>query len=389
MKKYKKPICIFVLVTLLLNITGCTAYIEINDLPLVLGIAVDKSDNGKYILTVEVFKPQQASKEKENKINTELLQVEGLTIFDGIRDLGVKLGKRAYWTHLKVLIISKDIAKEGMAPILDLFDRNAHIRKEFPVVISDDDTAYNIFYAGKKKISEPISSFINNTIKNVDKVSKYDYIKFYELMEDMSYEGKSAVLPLFSMNSMITEKKQPIYGVVVFKKDKMVGVLNENESKTLRLLKNKEKGGLLVVQWVEDNELQKVTIEVFRSKVKLEPYHNNKEFNVNIKITTKAEIAEIMNYKVDILSSKGREKIKEETEKKIITDIEKLMFKLQHSLKSDVVGIGKKFKEKYSKTLKEYEEDWPNVFETMKFNVNVDVELKGTASTSEQFDIKE
>lgn len=389
MKKYKKPICIFVLVTLLLNITGCTAYIEINDLPLVLGIAVDKSDNGKYLLTVEVFKPQQASKEKENKINTELLQVEGLTIFDGIRDLGVKLGKRAYWTHLKVLIISKDIAKEGMAPILDLFDRNAHIRKEFPVVISDDDTAYNIFYAGKKKISEPISSFINNTIKNVDKVSKYDYIKFYELMEDMSYEGKSAVLPLFSMNSMITEKKQPIYGVVVFKKDKMVGVLNENESKTLRLLKNKEKGGLLVVQWVEDNELQKVTIEVFRSKVKLEPFHNNKEFNVDIKITTKAEIAEIMNYKVDVLSSKGREKLKKETEKKIITDIEKLMFKLQNSLKSDAIGIGKRFKEKYSKALKEYEEDWPNIFEAMKFNVNVDVKLKGTASVSEQFDIKE
>ncbi|WP_055665869.1 Ger(x)C family spore germination protein [Desnuesiella massiliensis] len=389
MKKYKKLICAFVLVTLLLNITGCTAYIEINDLPLVLGVAVDKSDNGKYLLTVEVFKPQQTSKEKENQVRTEILQVEGLTVFDGIRDLGTKLGKRGYWTHLKVFIISKDIAKEGIAPILDHFNRSAHIRKEFPVIISDDETAYNIFYVGKKKINEPVSSFINNTMKNVDKVSKYDYVKFYELMEDMSYEGKSAVLPLFSMNSMITEKKQPIYGVAVFKKDKMVGVLNENESKTLRLLRNKEKGGLLVVQWVEDNELQKVTIEVFRSKVKLEPSHNNKELNVNIKITTKAEIAEIMNYKVDVLSSNGREKLKKETEKKIITDIEKLMFKLQHSLKSDSIGIGKKFKEKYSKAWKEYEEDWPNVFEAMRFNVSVDVKLKGTASISEQLDIKE
>ncbi len=387
MKKYKKAVCIFILLTLLVNISGCAAYIDINDLPLILGAAVDKGNNDKYILTVEVFKPTEPSKEKETKINTEILQSEGETIFDAVRNLTIKLGKRAYWTHLKVFIISKDIAKEGISPVLDMFTRSAHIRMEFPVAISNDETAFNIFYKGKQTVNEPVSDLINNTIKNVDKISKYDYIKLYNLIDDISIKGHSAVLPLISMNPAEGSKVPSVYGVAVFKKDKMVGTLDPTESKTLRLIRNKEKGGLLILQWIENSEMEKVTLEIFKSKTKIQPVYNNNQLTMNINITSITEISEVMNYKIDVLDEKGREKLKEQAEDKIKYDIEILMRKLQKDLECDVVGFGKKVKESYPKRWKESQENWSDIFETIPFNVSVDVRFRGTASTSEEFKI--
>ena len=389
MKKHRKIISIFILITLLLNFSGCSAYTEINDLPLVLGAAIDKGEDGNYILTVEVFKPIASSKEKDAKLTTEIFQTEGITIFDAIRDLIIKLGKRAYWTHLKCFIISKDISAEGISPVLDMFSRNAHIRKEFPVLISNDETAYGIFYNGKQILSEPVSIFINNTIKSVDKISKYDYIKFYELIDNILTEGKSAVLPLISMNPIAGKKIPSIYGLAVFKKDKMVGTLNSSESKTLRLLTNKEKGGVLLVQWIENNELEKVTLEIFKSKTNLEPLYNNKKLSINIKTTTTTEIAEIMNSKIDVLEEKGRANLKKEAEKKIKTDIENLLIKLQHDLKCDTVGFGKKLKEKYPNVWKESKSNWSDIFATIPFNIDVDVKFKGTASISEELKVEE
>jgi len=240
LKKYKKIISIFILITLLLNFSGCSAYTEINDLPLVLGAAIDKEYNGNYILTVEVFKPTTSSKQKDAELTTEIFQTEGITIFDAIRDLIIKLGKRAYWTHLKCFIVSKDIAAEGISPVLDMFSRNAHIRKEFPVLISNDKTAYGVFYKGKQTYSEPVSIFINNTIKSVDKISKYDYIKFYELIDDITTEGKSAVLPLISMNPIAGKKIASVYGLAVFKKDKIIRPKTFGQRKVLEKINHND-----------------------------------------------------------------------------------------------------------------------------------------------------
>lgn len=379
------------MLTLLLNITDCTgtAYIEINDLPLILGAAVDKDDNGEYLLTVEVFKPSAPSKEQGTKTTTEIFQTQGETILEAVRDLAIKLGKRAYWTHLKVFIVSKEIAQEGILPVLDFFNRNAHIRKEFPVLISNDESAYKIFYEGKQTISEPVSIFIHDTIKSVNTISKYDYVKFYEFIDNITIEGENAVLPLISMNPIVGEKAPSVYGLAVFKKDKMVGTLDSNESRTLRLLRNKEKGGFLIVQWIENNERENVTLEIFKSESKIEPLYNNKELSINIKITTKAEIAEIMNPNIEVLDEKGREKLKKEAGKKIKIDIEKLMFKLQHDYQSDAVGFGKKIKEKKPKVWKEYEGNWSDIYETITLNISVNIEFKGTASISEELKFKE
>jgi spore germination protein KC len=389
MKKHKKVTSVIIILALLLNISGCSAYTEINDLPLVLGVAIDKGNNDKYLITVEVFKPTTPTKDEASKINTEILQAEGITIFDAIRDLIIKLGKRAYWTHLKVLIISKDISKEGISPILDMFNRNAHIRKEFAVLISKDETASKIFYEGKQTIKESVSIFINDTIKSADKSSKFDYVKFYELIDNINIKGQSYVLPLISMNPVVGKRVPSVYGLALLKKDKMVGALDTQESKTLRLLNNKEKGGVLIVEWNENNERQKVTLEIFGSKTKLEPLYNNGELSININITTTTEIAEIMNYKIDVVGEKGRERLKKAAENDIKNAIEKLLSKLQHDLKCDAIGLGKKVKAKYPYVWREYESNWSDVFETIPFQISVDVKMRGTATISEQFKIEE
>jgi len=133
--------------------------------------------------------------------------------------------------------------------------------------------------------------------------------------------------------------------------------------------------------------MEKVTLEIFKSKTKIQPVYNNNQLTMNINITSITEISEVMNYKIDVLDEKGREKLKEQAEDKIKYDIEILMRKLQKDLECDVVGFGKKVKESYPKRWKESQENWSDIFETIPFNVSVDVRFRGTASTSEEFKI--
>lgn len=388
MRNLKKASCILLLLTSFIFLCSCTAYTEINDLPLVLGVSIDKIDN-KFIITAEVFKPTIALRAKENNIITEIVQSEGETIFDGVRDLIIKVGDRVYWTHLKVFIVSKSIANEGLTQVLDFFNRNAHIRKEFPVFVSNDNTAYEIFYIGKKILSEPVSIFINHVVRSSDKVSKYDYVKFYELIDDIVNEGESPLLPLISLSPVAGKQVPSIYGSAVFTNDKMVGTLTTEETKILRLLKNKEKGGLLIVQWLDNENLQKVTLEVFKSKVKLKPVYTNNNLSVNIDVVTSTEIAEILNPNINIFSQEDTEKLRKEAENKIRFDIETLLYKLQHILKSDVIGIGKELKQSSPKNWKNIKGNWTNVFETTKFNTNINIKFKGTATISDQLKLKE
>lgn len=386
---YKKIIFIFLIFTLLIGVSGCYGYKEINDLPLVLGVAIDKNENGKYAITAEIFKPTLTSEGESKGIMTEILQSEGLTILDAIRNLIFKVGGKSYWAQLRVFIISKDIAREGITPVLDFFDRNDEVRKEFPVLISNEITAYDIFNKGKNVTSGPVSIFIYNVMRDVDYSSRYDFVKFYEFVDDLSSKGKSAVLPMISMKTVVGNISPSVDGLGVFKGEKMVGILSPEEAKTLRLLKNKEKGGISVVHWIENNQPVTVSLEIEKSNTQIIPNYQNNKISMDIKITTTAFIGEIMNCKVDVLGEKGREKLKEECEKLIKNNIENLLFKLQNEYISDIIGFGKKLKNKYPNEFRKCENNWSDTFKNISFNINADVKFKGSAIHWKELEIGE
>ena len=87
-----------------------------------------------------------------------------------------------------------------------------------------------------------------------------------------------------------------IAGSAVFKSDKLVGYLNENETLYMIMIKNKLKEGLIVLKNVSGSDTN-VTLEIHENKTKLTPLYNNGTASLIIDIYPVATIDEVQGTK--------------------------------------------------------------------------------------------
>ena len=127
MKKIRIALLTFIVLMNLVFATGCWNYREVDEFSIVTGVAVDKGIENQFQMTVEIV---QISSGKDTKMTSKTITVEGKTMFDAARNLISSSGKRLYWSHAKVLILSKEIASEGVTKIIEWYTRDAETREE-------------------------------------------------------------------------------------------------------------------------------------------------------------------------------------------------------------------------------------------------------------------
>ncbi len=142
----KKRMLLFALpVFCVVFLSGCWNYRELNTMTIVAGIAIDRvADNKGYHLTFEVLDIAEASGEKSTSVSSLLIETDGLTIFDACRNALQRSDSKLYFGACKTVIISEDLAREGITPLLDWFRRDAEARSTMDVYISSEETAADI-----------------------------------------------------------------------------------------------------------------------------------------------------------------------------------------------------------------------------------------------------
>lgn len=129
-----RVISLILVIVLVFTLTGCWNAREINELALVLSVALDKNDDG-FKVTAQMAKPETYSKtpsgggggtEKEKPF--WIISGTGKTIFDAVRNMASISSRRIVWSHIKVIIIGEELAKNDIQEIFDFFSRNAELR---------------------------------------------------------------------------------------------------------------------------------------------------------------------------------------------------------------------------------------------------------------------
>lgn len=369
----KKVVCIFLIIVNTICLSGCWGYKEINELPIVIGAAIDKANRDEYLLTVEVLRTSEVTSGTK-EANTILLQTTGKTIFDALRNLTVKNGKFLYWANMKVVLISKEIAEEDIISVLDLLHRDIEVRSEARVIVAKGK-ASDIF---KENKGEEASFRILDVMENSSRFSKIYPLKIYEVVDIVLLKGRSLVLPMLSPKDIYSQNKDIELESAVFKENKMIGTLLGDEVQTYRLLLNEEEGGIRVENSLKYYEA-KISYEIEKSRTKIKPLLKNGKIQMDIDIKTDAFIAEVMNYKMDFMKEDVRNYMKEQLEETIKGDCIEFILKMQKDLNSDILGFGELVKNKYPKLWKKQEEDWNRILTDISVNVKVKVNFKGSA----------
>jgi len=216
--KIKNTFFILLLVSYIFLLVGCWNYSEIEEKSIVAGLGIDRNrNNGKFILTVEIV--NLAGKDGESTLTSEIISIEGKSIFDAVRNLITRTGRKPYWSHAKVLIIGEDIAREGIIPILDWINRDAEVRSDIWIVASKGKTAREIFETDPE-LSEIICFEINEILKSRDAVTKFSHEEVWQFIDDISTEGLNSMIPTIIEVEEFGKNTFRVYGTNVFKDDK-------------------------------------------------------------------------------------------------------------------------------------------------------------------------
>lgn len=237
---------------------GCWDYSEPNMQEYVLGIGVDLTEDGAYLLTVETA---DLSTPPESSAASRTISAEGVNLFDAIQTATERAGKKLYWGHLGVAVIDENITGEKLHAVLDLFNRTPDVYQSTALLIAHNTSAQSVFQ------SEPIgassvSEHCLNILENHDS-RRSQNLELWEYTRGLS-ERDCVLLPAIT----VSDKTVSVHGGMVYRETDRVASLTGDEVLALSLLTETKSGGFLPE--VELSPNHKVSLEILSSNVSKE-----------------------------------------------------------------------------------------------------------------------
>lgn len=374
------------IIPLILLLSGCYNYRELNELAITTGIAIDKEEN--YKVTIMIANSKKEGSDGSISPQATVYEGNGDTIYEAFKDTSLALSKQIYLSHIDVLVLSEEIVKNNLNDVIDFLFRYPQTRNNFQLVLAKDKKAGDIL-----KITTPLETFPSqNLAKNLeitDKLQGFTYtVDFTEFVKTLTTEGVNPVLPSVTIigdvesgnkNENIEENKPQTYLKLdmlgIFKDNKFVTYADSDESKGINIINNK----VYILGVIIDYNDKKVVTEITEMKTDFE-VKNNK---VIINIKTNGSIQEIDsnvnlddNKVIDEIKNKDIEKIKEYVNKAI---------DLAQKNKTDIFGFGNYV---YKNDYKNYNENWDEViFPNLEVEINVDLKLQAKGSINNVIEV--
>lgn len=358
-------------------VSGCWNYAEVDDMSIVAGVAIDKDKKaGKLLITTELFDTK--GELQQNQANFKIVTLSGDTMFDIVRNMISMTGKKLFWSHSKGIILSQEIAREGIIKVIDWYSRDTETRSDVYVYVSGEPTARALL--NLNATSEMIMSFeLAQMMRNETHVSTAPVVEIWDFIDKLESEGKSAMAPIVSIYANNKQKNELVYGTAIFTLDKMVGIVSGEESKYLLFAKDDVKGGVLVV----DNEsgVPTYSLEILKSATKLKPRWVNGRLQMQVQVIVETGLDEVMTAEgfTNFSSVQSIEQLGEEKLRQRITAI---IQKLQQEYHADVLGYGEIVHQEMPKFWKKISKNWPQEFAEMDIEVEAKVIIRSSAKTS-------
>lgn len=378
----KKFVLIIITLFILLISSGCYNYKEINDMAIVSSIGIDKDNkNDKYIVSAQIMNSKESEDSEDSQIT--VYTKEGDTVHEALRNITLKSPRKLYGNHLSKIVLSEEVAKEGIDNILDIFNRITEVRNEFIITIVKEDKASDVLKVLTTTESIP-AEYVKLSLKIADKTSGLTYAtKLDEFISLYLKKGIDPVVPVLKIDKK--EKKgttinnitttNPISKIViedlaVTNKGKLETYLKNEEVIGYNFLRNQIQKMIIPVKCDDENNY--ASILILKNKTKSNAAKKDNKYIINFNINSEAIITEY-NCKKDLTDEKVIKKLEKDTEKKINRYIKKSLNK-QKETKGKFLGLERIIYLDYPK--------YKNEDYSVKYNAKVNLVRKGEIRNS-------
>ncbi len=153
---------LIILIGSIFLLTGCYDNIELNDLAIVSGLGIDYY-NENFHITYEIL--NDIKTEENSAMLSYTVEGDGKTLSEAFANANYRVGKNAYFAHLKIVLLSESIIKDKIPNIIDYLIRDTNIRDEFIPLVTENVKPEEIL-SHNSKDCPVVSDFLLNLIDN-------------------------------------------------------------------------------------------------------------------------------------------------------------------------------------------------------------------------------
>lgn len=337
-KTINRACCIILCLVIMVSLTGCWNYRSLNDISIVVGIAVDKNTiNDSYILTFEIIDLIESS--KETGVKSKVISSTGETIFDAIRNAKRKLSNKLYFGYAYVLIICQEIAKDGdIYCVFDFFMRDAEPRATINVAISKEETAQELLTTDGVD-SSLVAFNINYVIQEDSKVTCSTLeVPFYKAYKAVTVKRPLALPALRISEEIEDEKAVESDGIAIFNDNKLVSFMSAEETKYFMYAIDEIEGGLIEFSSF-NKKIDRITFEVFSNKTDIKHSYKDNRLKFTISPYVKVSIGEMMKKTAVILSDQDFEDIEQRAKDMLAERMKSTIDRIRYQIGADILGL--------------------------------------------------
>lgn len=381
---------IIILIFIIFMLSGCYDSKELNNISILTATEISK-DGNNFVVNAQVVNPQSPDKTMIKQAPFIIYQGVGKSILEAYRNIKLESSRYLYPDHLQIMIINEKLAKEDISQILDFYLRDPSIRTEFNVLIGHDDNILSVI----TPIDELSSSSILGTIKTNNKfLGVASLITFDELAIMNLNPNKEIILPSIKLVNNKKDKdkldnvdetniktKYKIGGLAVFKDNKLLDYLSDNESITYNLIKNNVENSVITY---ECNKNKYMSLEIINSKSNIKI--DEGKIIINIKMDTTINESRC---NVKLNNSKEIKKLTRDIELYIKDNINEDINSIRNNYNSDVFGfLDEIYKHNY-KMYKDVKDNWYNgIYKNIPIDIDVKMDIVGKGNIMEGNDEK-
>ncbi|MGN7762772.1 Ger(x)C family spore germination protein [Paenibacillus sp. 22594] len=388
----KRGCVILLLLTACVLLSGCWSSSLIENVNLIVGVALDTEDETeveagfereggdypkrkKVSCTYQFFIPQGTVGPQKGGSQTKTKNYHNMTetgdsIFEALRELSLRESRNPIGSHLKTIVIGEQLARSrNISELVDFYIRDNDIRPSVLLVVSSG-RARDIL---SNALPGQIPAFVLDGIyENRDRNTRiWEPLTIAKVIGPL--HGKTS----FLLQNVIISGKEVKFagaGVIKGKTGTLSGFLDESELEGLVWLKGKGKGGVLKTHDPDSGKLITYEIKSMSSKIKAKVEDDDISFVVKIEST--GRYAETFTPGGKKLDEALVEKDEQTLQKQAKELVQSTVNKMQHELKVDVAGFGTSLRIQHPAVWRKVKEDWEEIFTKIPVTYEVKVEIE-------------
>lgn len=387
-----KRLVILILVGAIL-LTGCWDKREINQLAFVQGLGIEKGKDDMIHLIVQILKPGLLATGGGGAGGTgggsavgkpyAVFQASGVDFAKAFSNLNDELPRSLFLQYNEIIFLDEKFARSGIYKTLDFMTRNPEFRRTAYILVVTGGNLQELFdLPSNEQLERYPYREVLGMIQNQQNTSSSYVCDLNELIETLEIPKKA---PITGRLEIVKKDGKAIglrmVGSAVFNNDKLVGFLEEQDTKAVMTLKNKLKRSTLTLDKGLKSEKAHISFVVTKAHTDIIPKVKGKDISFDIKVNIETHMNE-QESKYDLTEPKNLEKLQLLINDKIKQGIEHALFVLQKKYNADVVGFINILHQRNPKLWKEVEKDWDKIYPEVKFNVTVKSIVRRTGLTS-------